>query len=74
MNPLKTYQGFLDLLTTFSDRPILGVLMALVLTCLIQSSSAVIGIAIVLSQQQLLDLTAGVALMLGANIGMYARV
>lgn len=51
------------------ERPMLGVLAGAVTTLVIQSSSATLGIAIALASQGLLTLPAGVAIMLGAEIG-----
>jgi len=68
MYPLRSYQPFLDLLTGL-ENPILGILVGAIFTALIQSSSAFTGIVIVLAQQGFLTLTAGIPLILGANIG-----
>ncbi len=51
------------------EQPALGVLAGAVTTLVIQSSSATLGIAIALASQGLLTLRAGVAIMLGAEIG-----
>ena len=51
------------------ERPMLGVLAGALTTLVIQSSSATLGIAIALASQGLLTLPAGVAIMLGAEIG-----
>jgi phosphate:Na+ symporter len=51
------------------ERPVLGVLAGAATTLVIQSSSATLGIAIALASQGLLSLPAGVAVMLGAEIG-----
>ena len=42
--PLREYQGFIDFIGRFSDNPILGVGVGLVMTMVIQSSSATIGV------------------------------
>ncbi|PIE17314.1 MAG: NAD+ kinase [Proteobacteria bacterium] len=68
MKPLRTYQPFLDLMASMSN-PILGVLVGTAFTALIQSSSATLGVIIVLAQQGVISLEAGVTLALGANIG-----
>ena len=68
MEPLRTYQPFIDLMSNMSN-PILGVLIAAVFTALVQSSSASMGVVIVLAMQGLITLEAGIALALGANIG-----
>ena len=44
MEPLRDHQGFKNLLISFSRNPILGVLAGFILTAVIQSSSASIGL------------------------------
>ena len=44
MEPLKSIPAFQDYLTTLGDRPIMGVVIGTVLTMIIQSSAAIIGI------------------------------
>ena len=68
MKPLRTFEPFIDLLQGL-ENPILGLLVGAVFTALIQSSSAFTGIIIVLSQQGLLTLDAGIPLIFGANLG-----
>ena len=68
MEPLKTYQPFLDLMTEMQN-PFLGILVGLVFTALVQSSSATIAIVIVMASNGFLTLPAGIALSLGADIG-----
>ena len=68
MRPLRTYQAFIDVLRGL-ENPILGLLVGTVFTALIQSSSAFTGILIVLAQQGLITLEAGIPMIFGANIG-----
>jgi len=68
MSPLRSYQPFLDLMTSM-DNPVIGILVAAVFTGLIQSSSATTGIVIVMASQGFISLQAGIALAFGANIG-----
>jgi phosphate:Na+ symporter len=68
MEPLRTYAPFIDLLKGL-ENPLLGLLIGAVFTALIQSSSAFAGIIIVLAQQGLLTLDAGIPLILGSNLG-----
>ena len=71
MKPLRTYQPFIQLMQDVGN-PLVGILVATVFTALIQSSSATMGVVIVLAQQGLITLEAGIALALGANIGTCA--
>jgi phosphate:Na+ symporter len=66
--PLRTYQPFIDLMRQM-DNPLLAILVSASFTGLIQSSSATIGIIIVLAGQGVISLEAGIALTFGANIG-----
>ena len=68
MKPLQSYQPFLDLMAHM-DNPILGILTAACFTGLVQSSSATTGIVIVMASQGFITLTAGIALIFGANVG-----
>jgi len=68
MNPLRTYEPFLDVMEALSN-PVVGILVGALFTALVQSSSATTGIVIVLAGQGLITLEAGIALVLGANIG-----
>ncbi len=68
MYPLRSYPPFIDLMATMSN-PILGILLSAIFTAMVQSSSATMGVVIVLAMQGLITLEAGIALALGANIG-----
>ena len=68
MKPLREFQPFIDLMKGL-ENPLLGILIGAVFTALVQSSSAFTGIVIVLAQQGLLTLEAGIPMILGANIG-----
>jgi len=68
MSPLRTYEPFIDAMKTL-DNVFLGILAGAILTALVQSSSATTGIVIVLATQGLISPEAGIALVLGANIG-----
>ena len=71
MEPLRTYQPFLDLMIRM-ESPAVGILIAAAFTALIQSSSATTAIVIVMAGQGFISLPAGIALALGANIGTCA--
>ena len=68
MYPLRSYDPFITTLSHL-ENPLLGLLVGAAFTALIQSSSAFTGIIIVLAQQGLLSLDAGIPLIMGANIG-----
>lgn len=68
MGPLKDHQPFLDLMKRM-DNPILAILVSAAFTGLVQSSSATTGVILVLASSGFVTLEAGIALVLGANIG-----
>jgi phosphate:Na+ symporter len=68
MKPLRSYPGFIHLMHGL-ENPLLGLLVGTLFTALIQSSSAFTGVLIVLAQQQLITLEAGIPMLFGANIG-----
>ena len=68
MAPLRNYPPFISLLLRL-ESPLVGILVGTVFTALIQSSSAFIGIMIVLASQGLLSLDASIPLLLGSNMG-----
>ena len=68
MKPLRTFEPFINIMKGM-ESPMIGLFIGAVFTALIQSSSAFTGIVIVLAQQGLLTLEAGIPLIFGANIG-----
>ncbi len=68
MAPLGDSEVFTYFMTNFSN-PVVGVLIGLVLTAVIQSSSASIGILQVLALQGLVPINFAVYILLGQNIG-----
>jgi len=68
MKPLRSYEPFLDLMTTM-ENPLIAILVSAGFTGLIQSSSATTGIVIVMASQGFITLPMGIALAFGANIG-----
>lgn len=61
--------AFQELIGILGDQPLLGLLIATLLTALLHSSAATIGIVLMLSFQGLIDLRAAMPIVLGANIG-----
>ena len=68
VEPLKDDAFFTEWLKK-TDNPFLGALVGAVVTLIIQSSSATVGMAIILSKKGLISLTGGIAVMLGAELG-----
>ncbi len=58
-----------DLLLTLSRNPLTGVLAGMILTILIQSSAATIGLTMAVASQGLIGLDAAIPIILGDNIG-----
>ncbi len=67
--PLKNSPEVYVFLSHFGDHPLLGVLVAIAVTALIQSSAAFLAILISLSGHGLLTIDAIIPLVLGAQIG-----
>ncbi len=68
MYPLRDFPPFVSAMGAMSH-PVAGGLAGAAFTALVQSSSATMGVVIVLALQGAIDLEAGIALALGANIG-----
>ena len=68
MAPLRTHEGFVDLMRSM-ERPVLGMLVGALFTALVQSSSATIGLVVVMATQGFVTLPAGIAIVFGAKIG-----
>ena len=68
-DPLKSSEEFRQLFLMVGDYKLLGVLVGALLTVIVQSSSATIGITLALASSGLLSFEASVALILGENIG-----
>ena len=69
VEPLAESQAFIDVLSYFSDIPILGIVTGLVLTVIIQSSSATTVMAVGFVNSKILTLTQAINIIMGANIG-----
>lgn len=68
MKPLRTYPAFISLMQNM-ENPFMGILVGAGFTALVQSSSATTGVLIVLAQQGLISLEAGIPILFGANVG-----
>lgn len=66
--PLREWEPFVDLLSSFSN-PAVGILAGALVTCAIQSSSATMGIMQAFAMQGIVGLEQGMYVCLGANIG-----
>ena len=67
-DPLRSYEPFLQAIRQL-DNVLIGVTIGALFTAVVQSSSATTGIVIVFASEGLLPLEAGIAVVLGANIG-----
>jgi phosphate:Na+ symporter len=68
-DPVKTSEEFRQIFVVVGDNHLLGVLIGAIMTVIVQSSSATIGITLALASSGLLSFEASVALILGENIG-----
>lgn len=68
-SPLHDFPQVTAILADFGRYPLLGILIGALLTALTNSSSATTSLIIAMSMEGLLELPAGIALIIGANIG-----
>lgn len=66
MKDSETMKYFFE---TYASNPIVGIALGALATALVHSSSATVGLVMVLGQAGLIDITTAVAIMLGDNIG-----
>jgi len=73
MYPLRSYEGFTNLLLSFGSGQFLDTVLAIftgfAITAIIQSSSATTGIMVALASQGMLPVDAAFPILLGTNIG-----
>ncbi|MEP0913095.1 Na/Pi symporter [Leptolyngbya sp. GB1-A1] len=72
MEPFREYEPFLNLMKRLGENPLLGALLGAIFTVIVQSSSATVAIVVTLASSGLIGLAAGIAIMLGAEIGTCA--
>lgn len=72
MEPLKDSPTFIHLIIEYGGNALFGFLIGMVLTMVLQSSSATIGILIALSFNDLIPLQTAIAVVLGLNVGTCA--
>ena len=68
MEPLRDSPVFAEMMTSFSN-PLIGILIGVVVTVIIQSSSASVGILQALALQGLVPINLAIYILLGQNIG-----
>lgn len=69
MNPLKEFPQFEEMLIKWGSNPLLGVLLGFIITLIMQSSAATIGLLIALGSEGLIPITAALYIVYGDNIG-----
>ncbi|MBQ8919215.1 MAG: Na/Pi cotransporter family protein [Acidaminococcaceae bacterium] len=67
--PMRSSPMFVEFISRFADNPVLAVFVGIILTILIQSSAATVGILMVMASQGLLPLEGAIPVILGDNIG-----
>ena len=68
MKPLREYPGFVTMMTKFQN-PVFGVLAGTLITAIIQSSSAALGILQAIANQGVIPLRSSMFIVFGFNIG-----
>ena len=69
VKPLSSSQAFADVLGRFSDMPVLGIVVGLVCTVIVQSSSAMVGILQALSVTGVMTFDLIYPIIMGINLG-----
>jgi len=69
LDPLRNSEPVRNFFMAFSTSPFLGILAGTIVTCVIQSSSATVGLVMTLAGAGLITLNGAVYLVLGDNIG-----
>ncbi len=69
VEPLSSSKAFADILGRFSDMPFLGIITGLVLTVIVQSSSAMVGILQALSSTGAMTFELVYPIIMGINLG-----
>lgn len=69
VEPLSESEAFINVLSYFSDMPLLGIVTGLVLTVIVQSSSAMVGILQALSSTGVMTFELIYPLIMGINLG-----
>lgn len=68
MEPIKNDPYLVEILSKASN-PFLGIIYGIIITVIIQSSSVVVGLVIVLLSQGTIDINSAIPIVIGANIG-----
>lgn len=69
VGPLEDSPVFVQWMTDLSHSPLLGVLVGLVITAIIQSSAATAGVILAIASKGLITLDAAIPILFGCNIG-----
>lgn len=69
MKPLKDLPAFIDLMTSVENNSLIGVMVGMVFTFIVQSSSATIGVLQELAFQKAINYQQAVPILFGDNIG-----
>jgi phosphate:Na+ symporter len=69
LEPLKTYEPFLNLMLLGRKNPLIGMLVGIIATAMLQSSSAVTGLLVTMAGRGIVNLGMALPIILGSNIG-----
>ena len=69
LGPLGEYEGFRNVLINLGEHQFLGVLAGTLVTAVLQSSGASVGILLALTSQGLVPISSGLPILFGINIG-----
>lgn len=69
MYPFRDSEAIIDLMQSFADNPLVGILIGTVFTMIVQSSSATIGVMQMLADSGIITLQQSLPILFGDNIG-----
>ncbi len=68
LNPLKDSEKMIQFLS-YASHPISGILIGVLVTAITQSSSVTVGLAIILTAQNVIQLESAIGIIVGSNVG-----
>lgn len=68
LEPIKNSPETIEFLS-YASHPISGILLGLLITAIVQSSSVTVGLAIILSSQNVINLDSAIGIVIGSNVG-----
>lgn len=68
LEPIKNSPETIEFLS-YASHPVSGILLGLLVTAIVQSSSVTVGLAIILSAQNVIEIDSAIGIVIGSNVG-----